>query len=172
MLMCTFALLLHEVWCIFVHLKVDESNKAWFRTSYHRFYFFLKDLFSQTLHKSLKNFATSSTTLFTINYQHLNFARIFGLLLETNAEIHSLESEFCIVAMEEECQDYGGTYSFVPFLWWVASFDCFWFYWELMDVRFFPVPFYLLSFCLLEVDWQNNMSGDFPSNVASGISTI
>lgn len=163
-----FVLLLHEVWGIFIHLQVNESNKAWFPTSHHRFYFFLKDLFSQTLHKSLKNFATS-TTVFTINYQYFSFARIFGLLLETQMQRFAHWKELCM-GLQRRVR------VMAVLLCSLSVVGClFWLFLVLLRIneyKVFPVPFYLVI--LFAGGWLAELHGvgDLPSNIARGICTI
>lgn len=88
--------------------------------------------------------ATASTTVFTIKYQYFHFARVVGLLLETQMQRFAHWKVSCVCGS-------GGVwgswrYFFVPFLQRVVSFDCFWFYWELTDRRFLLCLFIFCHF--------------------------
>lgn len=102
----------------------------------------LKDLFSQTLHKSLKDIATS-TTVFTIKYEYLHFARILGLLLETQMRRFAHRKVSC------DCGS-GGVRIMAVLLCFLSAvgclFDCLWSYWELMNRRFFLCLFIVCHF--------------------------
>lgn len=84
-----------------VYLKVNESNEAWFLTFHHRLYFFLKDLFSQTLHKIFQKLCHFiHHTLYHWWTVFKSCKKIWAYFRNTDVEMCSLGGELWAVAVE------------------------------------------------------------------------
>lgn len=150
-------ILLHEVWGLIVHLKVNEPNKAWCWAFFcnlkkslpasHHILYFCNGLFSQTLHKIFEKLCHF---IYSICYHHHRLA-VFKSYKNMSGFFKKDKSIDLLTWKSEPWSNVrlncGGTCSFSPLSSELPLFLCFWSHLELMDVRcFFCASFIFCHF--------------------------